>query len=204
MKHTTPPRDKGQAAAAPQVKEYAGNAKRHPRRQLERIAASIRELGFDQPIVVDAEGTIIVGHGRYLAATRILKWKDVRFGATAARKGEAFIPVVMRDDLTGDEVRARRLNDNKLNESEWDMDLVHSELKLLPAQMVDLAGFALVADMKVEFPQLSDADAPRTNQITFTFTKAKDRDAVLSRAAGHAGHKTKGDALACILLKGGC
>ena len=44
------------------------NARTHPKRQVEQIAASIREFGFANPILIDAEGTIIAGHGRLLAA----------------------------------------------------------------------------------------------------------------------------------------
>ena len=50
------------------IKPYPANAKLHKDRQIKKIAASIGEFGFNQPVVVDKKGVIIVGHGRYLAA----------------------------------------------------------------------------------------------------------------------------------------
>ena len=47
---------------------YEKNAKKHPRKQVQQVADSIREFGFNQPIVVDKQGIIIVGHGRFEAA----------------------------------------------------------------------------------------------------------------------------------------
>jgi ParB-like chromosome segregation protein Spo0J len=51
------------------IKPAPNNAKEHTDKQLKKIAASIAELGFDQPVVVDKNGVIIIGHARYLAAT---------------------------------------------------------------------------------------------------------------------------------------
>lgn len=58
------------------IKPYPKNAKQHPKRQIEQIANSIKEFGFNQPIVIDKNNTIIVGHGRYEAA-KLLGLKDV-------------------------------------------------------------------------------------------------------------------------------
>ena len=51
-----------------EIKPYEKNAKKHPDKQVIQVAASIQEFGFNQPIVVDKNNVIIVGHGRYLAA----------------------------------------------------------------------------------------------------------------------------------------
>lgn len=110
------------------IRPYEKNAKKHPPEQVEKIANSIREFGMNQPLVVDKEGVIIVGHGRYAALLR-LGW-DI--------KPEW---VVMKDDLTEEQVKAYRLADNKLNESGWDMDLVLEDLKTLSDDMVELTGF---------------------------------------------------------------
>lgn len=81
---------------------------------VDAVAASIREFGWQQPIVVDSEGVIIAGHTRYKAAEK-LKCMDV--------------PVVVADKLTQDQVRAYRLADNKTGEkAEWDMELLEAEL----------------------------------------------------------------------------
>lgn len=107
------------------IKPYDKNAKKHPTAQVEQIAASIKEFGFNQPIVIDAQGIIIVGHGRYEAAKAL---------------GLAMVPIV-QVDLTEEQAKAYRLADNKLNESEWDMNLVIEELKGLSMNMIDLTGF---------------------------------------------------------------
>lgn len=95
---------------------YKNNAKFHPDEQVKRISKSIEKFGFNQPLVVDKAGIIIVGHGRYLAALLL---------------GLTTVPV-LTSMMSEEEAKAYRLADNKLNESEWDMDLVKPELKLLP------------------------------------------------------------------------
>jgi DNA modification methylase len=109
------------------IKPYSKNAKKHPKKQVKQIAASIKEFGMNQPIVVDKQGTIIVGHGRY-EALKLLGWEV---------KPEWILTV----DLTEEQAKAYRLADNKLNESEWNMNLVIEELKGLSAPMLDLTGF---------------------------------------------------------------
>lgn len=123
------------------IKPYGKNAKKHPEKQLEKIKESILAFGFKQPIVVDKSGVIIAGHGRYLAATRLLGWKEYKL-APQAPKGEAFIPYLVAEDLDEDEIKAYRLADNKLNESEWDMELVIPELKALPEDLLEATGFS--------------------------------------------------------------
>ena len=58
------------------IKPYEKNAKKHPKKQVEQVAKSIKEFGFNQPIVIDKKGVIIVGHGRYEAA-KLLGLSDV-------------------------------------------------------------------------------------------------------------------------------
>lgn len=108
------------------IRPYPKNAKKHPKKQIKQIANSIREFGFSQPIVTDKAGVIIVGHGRYEAA-KLLGLKKV--------------PVI-KTDLTKEKAKAYRLTDNKLNESDWDMDLLIEELKGLSETMIDLTGFS--------------------------------------------------------------
>lgn len=104
---------------------YEKNAKKHPKKQVEQVAASIKEFGFNQPIVVDKNNIVIVGHGR-LEAAKLLGLTDV--------------PVTVVD-LTEEQASAYRLADNKLNESEWDMSLVVEELKTLSEENLLLTGF---------------------------------------------------------------
>lgn len=95
------------------IKTYEKNAKKHTGNQIEAIANSIKKFGFRQPLVLDGNNEIIIGHGRYEAAKLL---------------GYAEIPCVMADDLTPEQVKALRIADNKLNESEWDFDLLSEEL----------------------------------------------------------------------------
>lgn len=110
------------------VKPYEKNAKKHPAEQVEHIANSIREFGFRQPLVVDKDGVIVIGHGRFMAAKKL---------------GMNEVPVVRADDLSEEQIKALRLADNKTNESEWDFDLLDVELdEIIDIDMTDF-GFDL-------------------------------------------------------------
>ena len=98
------------------LQPYELNSKIHDQAQIERIAQSISEFGWDQPIVVDASGVIIKGHGRRLAALHL---------------GVKRVPVWVRDDLTPDQVRAARLADNRVALSDIDTKLLQQELATL-------------------------------------------------------------------------
>lgn len=118
------------------ITPYSKNAKKHPDKQLKQIAESIKEFGWQQPIVVDNNGVIIVGHGRWEAYNRFkdeLKLKE---------------PEIKTANLTEEQAKAYRLADNKLNESEWDMKLAIDELKELSKEMQELTGFDL--DLLIE------------------------------------------------------
>lgn len=128
-----------------EIKPYSKNAKKHPKKQIEQVANSIKEFGMNQPIVVDKQGVIIVGHGRY-EALKHLGWEV---------KPE-WVKVV---DLTEEQANAYRLADNKLNESDWDMVLVIEELKGLSPEMLDITGFE--KDLIIE-PDEKDDEVPET------------------------------------------
>ena len=127
------------------ITPYSLNAKKHPKKQIEQIANSIKEFGMNQPIVVDKQGVIIVGHGRY-EALQSLGW-EVK---------DEWVRVV---DLTEEQAKAYRLADNKLNESDWDMNLVMEELKGLSEEMLDLTGFD--KDLIIEADEKDD-EVPET------------------------------------------
>ena len=108
---------------------YARNARTHSDAQVAQIAASIREFGWTNPVLVDGANGIIAGHGRVLAA-RKLEQPDV--------------PVIELAHLTEPQKRAYVLADNKLAErAGWDVDLLRLELGDLNAEgfNVDLTGF---------------------------------------------------------------
>jgi ParB-like chromosome segregation protein Spo0J len=106
------------------LRPYERNPCTHSEQQIAKIAASIQEYGFTNPILVDAEQGIVAGHGR-LAAARLLDLAEV--------------PVIELTHLTPDQVRAYRLADNRLaREAGQDAELLALELKEL-----DLAGYNL-------------------------------------------------------------
>ncbi len=92
---------------------YAKNAKKHDKKQIANVAESIRQYGFVQPVVIDRDDVIVIGHCRTLAAKKL---------------GIKEVPCVCVDDLTPEQVAALRLVDNKSAESEFDMELLAEEL----------------------------------------------------------------------------
>lgn len=107
---------------------YAGNPLKHSSAQVEKLAAMIHEYGWDQPIVVDGDGVIIKGHGRFAAAKKL---------------GLKKAPVIVRDDLSPAQVKAARIADNRSRSIEWDDDLLTAELEQLEELNfdLDLTGF---------------------------------------------------------------
>ena len=115
---------------------YSKNAKKHDETQISNVAESIKQFGFVQPVVVDKNGVIVIGHCRTLAAKKL---------------GMKTVPCVMVDELTDEQVRALRIIDNKTNESPWDMELLAEELP-----EIDLSGFDF--DFGIDLPEESKED----------------------------------------------
>lgn len=106
------------------------------------VAASIREFGFQQPIVVDADGTVIAGHTRLKAAQAL---------------GMKTVPVVVASGLTPEQVAAYRLADNKTGElASWDAELLAEQLDGI--SVLDMGQFGFTdADFPGEMAAI-DAD----------------------------------------------
>lgn len=96
---------------------YEFNNKIHDELQINRIANSIKEFWFTQPIVIDKNNIVIIGHWRLEAAKKL--WLEE-------------VPVVIMEDLTEQQIKKLRILDNKLNESEWDLANLKLELDSLP------------------------------------------------------------------------
>lgn len=92
---------------------YSKNAKKHDKKQIDNVAESIRQFGFVQPVVVDKDNVIVIGHCRVLAAKKL---------------GLAEVPCVRVDGLTSEQVEALRIIDNKSNEAPWDMELLEESI----------------------------------------------------------------------------
>jgi len=100
------------------VVPYINNPKQHPEKQIKNIASSIKNFKFRQPILIDEEGEIITGHGRYWAAQQL---------------GLEEVPAIIVDDMTEEDKKGYRIADNKVAESEWDEELLKVELDGLEA-----------------------------------------------------------------------
>jgi len=108
------------------LKDYAGNAKVHTDEQLAVLARSIERFGFGAPVLAEADGTIIAGHGRRAAAQRL---------------GMLTVPAVVLEHLSNEDARALRLADNRIAElANWDDELLARELMALHELQVDFDG----------------------------------------------------------------
>ena len=120
---------------------YANNTKKHDETQIKNVAESIKKYGWVQPIVIDNDGTIVIGHCRALAAERL---------------GMEEVPCVVVSDLTEDEINALRIVDNKTNESPWDFDLLSAELP-----EIDLSDFEFDFDFGIEDEEETITSEPK-------------------------------------------
>ena len=108
---------------------YAANSRTHSDEQVAQIAASIKEFGWTNPILIDGENTIIAGHGRLLAARKL---------------GMEKVPIICIDHLTKAQQKALVIADNQLaTNAGWDMDMLKAEIEGLKLEDfdVDLLGF---------------------------------------------------------------
>ena len=111
------------------IKPYENNPRKLKDSAIEKVAMSLKEYGFRQPIVVDKDRIIVVGHTRYRASKK-LGFKEV--------------PITVADNLTPEQINAYRIADNRTaEESEWDSELLKMEIKDLEAKdfKLDLLGF---------------------------------------------------------------
>ena len=111
------------------LKPYENNARTHSEDQVEKIARSIKEFGFINPVIIDSDYGIIAGHGRVLGAQKI---------------GMDKVPWLFVEDLTEAQKRAYILADNKLGlDAGWDDEILKQEIKALDDMNFDvsIAGF---------------------------------------------------------------
>lgn len=106
------------------IKPYEKNNKTHPEAQVAKIATSIAEYGNDQPVVVDGDGVLIKGHGRRLGALKL---------------GLKQLPVIVRTDLTPTQIRAARIADNRVAQSDFDLEALFAEMDALNDEGFDLS-----------------------------------------------------------------
>lgn len=118
------------------IKPYEGNAKLHPREQVEQIKKSIEEFGNNDPIAIDEDGVIIEGHGRLLALKE-LGYKEAE--------------VIVLEGMTEEQKNAYRLVHNKLTmNSDFDFDILEKELEKITLDMGALGFDDLAKDLEAE------------------------------------------------------
>ena len=159
------------------LRAYAGNAKEHSQEQVEQIAESIRQFGFNDPIAVwGKDNTVVEGHGR-LAAAKLI--------------GLAEVPVIRLDHLSDEQRRAYTLAHNQLTlNSGYDMDALRAELEAIDS--IDMAAFDFsfadddggegaegfsVDDIEVYRSYERENDTREWFTSNFTFP-AKDKEAI--------------------------
>lgn len=121
-----------------EIKPYEKNPRKNDK-AVDPVAESLREFGWQQPLVIDADGVLIAGHTRYKAAKKL--------GWTSA-------PCVVADTLTPEQVKAYRLADNKVAEvAEWDATLLPEEMQEIAE--IDMSLFGFEDD---DMPQAIDLD----------------------------------------------
>lgn len=143
---------------------YARNSRTHSAEQVAQIAASIREFGFTNPLLIDEQGGIIAGHGRLLAAQKL---------------GFDEVPAITLQGLSDAQKKAYVIADNKLAlNAGWDDEMLRVEFMELQEMGFDLelTGFSLDeiaelefdSDCETDMPELNDGDKEPFQQKTFT------------------------------------
>ena len=138
-------RNKITLMALSDITPYENNP-RNNEEAVEKVANSIKEFGFNQPIVVDKDNVIIVGHTRYLAAQEL--------GLTEA-------PVIVAENLSDEQARAYRLADNKTGElAGWDFEKLALELEQI--EDINMSDFGFIEGSDLD---ITDDDFLSDNQI---------------------------------------
>lgn len=121
---------------------YANNPRTHSEQQVAQVAASIKEFGFNNPILIDENNGIIAGHGRLAAAQKL----DLKL-----------VPTIMLEGLTEAQRKAYVIADNKLTENGgWDHDLLAVEIERLAELDIDLS---LTGMDEIELAKMFDQPA---------------------------------------------
>lgn len=144
--------------AAPKYKEqdidllipYARNSRTHSDAQITKIASSIKEFGFLNPIIIDKDNGIIAGHGRVMAAKKL---------------GMKQVPVLLADHLTEAQKRAYVIADNRLAlDAEWDEEMLRVEIAELEDLGFDLelTGFEVgeIANIMLDGSDIVEKESP--------------------------------------------
>lgn len=136
------------------IKPYEKNPRKN-NKAVDAVAESIKEFGFQNPIIVDKNNVIIAGHTRYKAAKK-LNIKDV--------------PVIVAENLNEEQANAYRLIDNKTNElAEWDDTLLFEEL--LNIENIDMSLFGFDLDIEEDEKEIIEDEIPEVDEQNEPITK---------------------------------
>jgi len=152
------------------------NVRKHSRRNLDAIKASLRKFGQQKPIVVDAKGIVLAGNGTLTAANE-LGWTEIQ---------------IVRTELAGVDATAFAIADNRTAElAEWEEDKLNAVLKSLQDEGIDLADLGYspedlgqFAANAVGMPELASGDKQPFQQKTFTLhdEQAEEVDTAIVKA----------------------
>lgn len=140
------------------IKAYSKNPRKNDA-AVDAVAASIREFGWKQPLVIDPSTMeIVAGHTRYKAAKKL---------------GFKTVPCVMADDLTAEQIKAYRLADNKTADlAEWDFDLLGDELGDI--EDIDMTEFGFEFDSELDESEVIEDEVPEVDEENEPITKLGD------------------------------
>lgn len=181
---------------------HASNARTHPETQVEQIAASITEFGFNNPVLIDDESTIIAGHGRVLAALEL---------------GIETVPCIRLSHLSEAQRKAYVIADNKIAlNSGWDDQLLALGISELTELGCDLSvlgftNFELSTLGDAQEVEKSDQEQPKDVNFTIQFNiifDAEEQQDDWYRFVKHLKEQypeaeTLGERLQCFILEGG-
>ena len=154
-----------------ELKPYKKNAKKHSKEQVEQIANSIKEFGFTQPVIIDKNMSVVAGHGRILGAKKA---------------GIKNVPTVMLEELTEEQIKAYRLVDNKLNESEWDYSLLDEELENLTEDIdMDLFWFEIDEQQEKETKKKVEFEIKEKYEVHIICKDEKEMEQVYNKVKGY-------------------
>lgn len=169
--------------AIERVKPYSGNPRKNAK-TVAKVMQSIKEFDFQQPIVVDPEYVVVVGHTRLLAAQQL---------------GLKRVPVTVMRDKSAAQIRAYRIMDNRSHEdSEWDQDALATEISALldDGYDQDLTGFGekeinqLLADVNRQSPTKTNIAYTPGFAVIIDLKDERQQIALLERLTGE-GYKCK-------------
>jgi len=155
---------------------YVNNSRTHSEAQVQQVAASIKEFGFTNPILLDDDSGIIAGHGRLLAAQKLNLDKVPTITLKGLTEAQRKAYVIADNQLalnSGWDYEALRIEVDRIAELDFDISLLGFDDDFLDDLLID-------GDAVVDFPEMDDGDKEPFQQITYTL---HDEQAEIVRSA---------------------